>query len=121
MERKLIIHKLTLIAMIFIIATYLIIPVAVANADRTDIYSNVIDDLKKDSNFDASAYRMNVLDYSLHLIQVAESVDNEVFVYLYQPSGQIVNLTASSINISTTSYLEPDYKNYKLEYFSSIL
>lgn len=119
MERKLIIHKLTLIAMIFIIATYLIIPVAVANADRTDIYSNVIDDLKKDSNFDASAYRMNVLDYSLHLIQVAESVDNEVFVYLYQPSGQIVNLTASSINISTTSYLEPDYKNYKLELVSS--
>lgn len=119
MERKLIIHKLTLIAMIFIIATYLIIPVAVANADRTDIYSNVIDDLRKDSNFDASAYRMNVLDYSLHLIQVAESVENEVFVYLYQPSGQIVNLTASSINISTTSYLEPDYKNYKLELVSS--
>lgn len=119
MERKLIIHKLTLIAMIFIITTYLIIPVAVANADRTDIYSNVIDDLRKDSNFDALAYRMNVLDYSLHLIQVAESVDNEVFVYLYQPSGQSVNLTASSINISTTSYLEPDYKNYKLELVSS--
>ncbi len=119
MVRKSIVHKMTIIAMIFIIATYLIIPVAVANADRTDIYSNVIDDLKKDSNFDASAYRMNVLDYSLHLIQVAESVDNEVFVYLYQPSGQIVNLTASSINISTTSYLEPDYKNYKLELVSS--
>lgn len=119
MERKSIIHKLTLIAMIFIIATYLIIPVAVANADRTDIYSNVIDDLKKDSNFNSSEYRMNVLDYSLQLIQVAESVNNEVFVYIYQPSGQIVNLTASSINISTTSYLEPDYKNYKLELVSS--
>lgn len=57
-------------------------------------------------------------NYSL-VVCFAESVDNEVFVYLYQPSGQIVNLTASSINISTTSYLEPDYKNYKLELVSS--
>ena len=39
---------------------------------------------------------------SLKIIQLAESVNKELFVYVYQPSGKAKDFKASSINISTT-------------------
>ena len=66
------------------------------------VYTNVLDDLKKDSGFKPSNYPEKADDYSLQVIQLAESSDNELFVYVYQPSGQMKKLSACSINISTT-------------------
>ena len=52
-------------------------------------------------------------DYSLQIIQLAESTDKELFVYVYQPSGDKVK--ASSINISTTINDDISFFNYSLE------
>lgn len=83
-------------------------------------YSGVLDDLRKDENFSPSAYPAVANDYSLQVIQVAESTDNELFVYVYQPSGQAKDLRASSINIALVPRENiSDVRNYKLTLLSS--
>ena len=70
-----------------------------AYAESTS-YSDVLDDLRKDENFSPSAYPAVANDYSLQVIQVAESENNELFVYVYQPCQSSYPLTATHINIS---------------------
>ena len=67
-----------------------------AYAESTS-YSDVLDDLRKDENFSPGTYPTVADDYSLQVIQVAESTGKELFVYVYQPSGQTKDLKASSI------------------------
>ena len=82
-------------------------------------YSNVLDDLSKDSSFKLTYYPENKTDYSLSVIQVAESSSKDIFVYVYQPSGQSKDLKATSINISTSSEIEISPKNYTLKFLNS--
>ena len=82
-----------------------------AEEKKTD--SGVIEDLSKDASFNAANYPSNAKDYSLSVMQLAESTDKELFVYVYQPSGDEVR--ASSINISTTINDEISFFNYPLE------
>lgn len=91
----------------------------IAHAQEGKTYSNVLDDLKKDSSFNPSNYPAKSDDYSLQIIQLAESVDKELFVYVYQPSGKNKNLKASSINISTTINDAISFMNYKLTLLNS--
>lgn len=91
----------------------------IAHAQEGKTYSNVMDDLKKDSSFNPSNYPAKSDDYSLQIIQLAESVDKELFVYVYQPSGKSKNLKASSINISTTINDAISFMNYKLVLLNS--
>lgn len=79
-------------------------------------YTEVLTDLQKDSSFNADNYPTKADDYSLQIIQLAESVNKELFVYVYQPSGDKVK--ASSINISITINDEISYHNYKLEFLN---
>lgn len=79
--------------------------------------NSVLADLQKDSAFKASDYPENAADYSLQLIQIAESTDGKLFVYVYQPSGEKV--TGTSINISTAINDSLKYTNYKLSLVSS--
>ena len=51
-------------------------------------YTEVLTDLQKDSSFNADNYPTKADDYSLQIIQLAESVNKELFVYVYQPSGK---------------------------------
>lgn len=78
-------------------------------------YSGVMEDLKKDTSFNPGNYPTKADDYSLQIIQLAESSDKELFVYVYQPSGKVKDFKASSINISTTINDSISYLNYKLE------
>lgn len=81
-----------------------------ASADSE--YTNVLDDLETSENFDISEYPSKSNDYSLDVIQIAESVGGELFVYVYRPSGGVVDFPATSIRISTTvgnSYSPRDY------------
>ena len=87
----------------------------IAKAESTVTYTNVLEDLQRDSSFSKENYPENATDYSLQLIQLAESSDKELFDYVYQPSGQLKGLVASSINISTTINDAVSYHNYKLE------
>ena len=82
-------------------------------------YSGVMEDLKKDTSFNPGNYPTKADDYSLQIIQLAESSDKELFVYVYQPSGKTKNFKASSINISTTINDSISYLNYKLELLNS--
>lgn len=82
-------------------------------------YSGVLEDLKKDASFKPENYPSKADDYSLQIIQLAESSDKELFVYVYQPSGKAKNFKASSINISTTINDSISYLNYKLELLNS--
>ena len=81
-------------------------------------YSNVMEDLTKDEKFDVNKYPEKSGDYSLQVIQIAESKDNKLFVYVYQPSHYEIDLLATSVNISNTG-LADNTKNYKLEIVSS--
>lgn len=89
-----------------------------AYADTSKTYSDVLTDLQKDTSFNASNYPVVAKDYSLQIIQIAESSNNELFIYVYQPSGQAKKLTACSINISTMIDDEISFYNYKLKLLS---
>lgn len=80
-------------------------------------YSNVLVDLKKDKNFNEEDFPEIENDYSLKVIQIAESINKELFIYVYQPA-QNKDLQATSVNISTEKS-NLNYKNYKLELLSS--
>ena len=82
-------------------------------AEENKTASGVIEDLSKDASFNAANYPSNAKDYSLSVMQLAESTDKELFVYVYQPSGDKVK--ASSVNISATINDNISYHNYKLE------
>ena len=78
-----------------------------------------MEDLKKDTSFKPENYPTKADDYSLQIIQLAESVDKELFVYVYQPSGKAKDFKASSINISTTINDAISFMNYKLVLLNS--
>lgn len=86
---------------------------------QTNGYSQVLSDLDRSENFNISDYPARQGDYSLNVITLAESEDSELFVYVYQPSGEGKALRASSINISLGTGDDLSYKNYKLKLINS--
>ena len=95
--------------------------VIAGSAKAESTYSDVLTDLQMDENFDTALYPEIEDNYSLQVIQIAESTDDELLVYVYQPSGQALDLRASSIYISTKDYAtgKPDYNEYSLTYLNS--
>ena len=90
-----------------------------AHAEGSE-YTGVLEDLQKDESFSESYYPVVADDYSLQVVQLAESTDKELFVYLYQPSGQAKDLRAASVNISLSPRENvSDFRNYKLTYLNS--
>ncbi len=75
-----------------------------AFADTTQ-YTSVAEDLKKDSNFNPSDYPDDPNDYTIQVIQIAESVNGELFVYTYQPCQKTRYLVATEINMALTDKL----------------
>lgn len=90
-----------------------------ASAGSSGEYTSILDDLQRDDSFSEAYYPPVSGDYSLNVIQLAESTDRELFVYVYQPSGQVKDLRAASINLSTTINDEISYFNYKLRLLNS--
>ena len=80
-------------------------------------YTSATADLRKAENFDPSYYPVKENDYTISLIQIAESTDKELLVYTYQPAAD-KRITASSINISRTSELDVTPQNYYLTLLS---
>ena len=81
------------------------------NADNNE-YSNVLDDLTKDENFNIENFPVIENDNTLKLITIAESSDKDLLIYVYQPSQKY---TATSINISFDEDNKLKYTNFKLE------
>ena len=113
-KKRLAIMLLAFVLGISAVITAAQVPV-IAKAESTVTYTNVLEDLQRDGSFSKENYPEKATDYSLQIIQLAESSDKELFVYVYQPSGQLKGLVASSINISTTINDAVSYHNYKLE------
>ena len=65
------------------------------------IYSSVMDDLTSDSNFNIEDYPSISNDYSLQIVQLAESINKELFIYLYNPSYESEPLVATSVRLSS--------------------
>ena len=86
------------------------------NASAASSYSNVLDDLRKDPNFTILKYPAGGNKYKLDVIQIAESTDKELLIYVYQPYGKI---TASSISVSKTIGASYEPKKYPLTLQSS--
>lgn len=63
-------------------------------------YTNVLVDLQKDELFNIADYPENATNYSIQVIQIAESTAGELFVYTYQPSQNTKSFTATEINMS---------------------
>lgn len=82
-------------------------------------YTNVMEDLENDKTFDSSMYTTISNDFSIQVIGIGESSDNELFIYTYQPCGDKYYLYATSINISLNLHNQLDVKNYKLVHLSS--
>ena len=68
--------------------------------------SNVIEDLKKDKNFNILNYPENINDFSMEVIHLAEGESGSVYLYVYQPSSTRRMLVASSISMCTKDYLK---------------
>ncbi len=82
-------------------------------------YSDVMVDLEKDESFSSAYYPVVADDNSLSVVQIAESVNGELFVYVYQPSGLNKDLRASKINISTTINDFINFHVYNLDFINS--
>ena len=76
--------------------------------------TDVLQDLQKDPNFDAAQYPDRADDYSLALIQIAETTADQLLVYVYQPSAATKPLTATSITFSTAINESLKYVIYPL-------
>ena len=113
-KKRLAVMLLAFVLGISAVITAAQVPV-IAKAESKVTYTNVLEDLQRDSSFSKENYPEKATDYSLQIIQLAESSSKELFVYVYQPSGQLKGLVASSINISTTINDAISYHNYKLE------
>lgn len=113
-KKRLAVMLLAFVLGISAVITAAQVPV-IAKAESKVTYTNVLEDLQRDSSFSKDNYPEKETDYSLQIIQLAESSDKELFVYVYQPSGQLKGLVASSINVSTTINDAVSYHNYKLE------
>lgn len=81
-------------------------------------YTSALTDLQKDSEFNADDYPDNASDYSIQLIQIAESTDKELFVYTYQPSQKTTYLVATEINMSLSKTVD-DTRLYGLTLLNS--
>lgn len=92
----------------------------VETVDVSD-YTSVLEDLTRDPLFKIADYPSITDDYSLDVIQIAESVDGDLFVYVYNPSDATVEVEASKINMSLQHYEDtsPKYRLYDLTLVSS--
>lgn len=90
--------------------------IALAENDSQSSYTNVLEDLQKDENFNVASFPKDISDLSLKVIQVAETTGNELLVYVYQPSVD-KQYMATTINISVSTELK--YDNYKLVYLNN--
>lgn len=67
------------------------------------------------TDFDISQCPLKENDYSLEVIQIAETVNNELIVYVYQPFGDLAEFNAKQIRLSTGINDNISYKDYYLE------
>lgn len=107
------INKIALpIVLIFAFLCSLLVGVMPSVSFAEESTANVLEDLKKDNRFKESDYPVIIGDYSLKVIQIAESTNKELLIYVYQPAGNTRPLQAKSITMSRSidNYAPNNYK-----------
>ena len=89
-----------------------------ASAAASSYASDVLDDLRTDAKFSVDGYPAVRNDYSLQVIQIAESEQGELLIYVYQPAAENA-IKASSINIARQENAAAEFDNYTLTYLNS--
>ena len=90
-----------LILILFAMVVLLVSTSSTAFAYASELrYSDVLTDLTNDSNFNVEDYPAVDDDYSLKLIHLAESTDDEVLLYVYHPSATKRFLPATYVRIA---------------------
>lgn len=137
------INKKIFAILLIIISVFITILTPLTAFASATAKSNVVDDLTADSSFDISDYPLmsydtfnavntdedpdNNVDF-IQVIQIAESEDNELFIYTYQPLNNVSDITATSISFATEESAIKDmaikddmtgFKKYSLECVSS--
>lgn len=106
MKKTTIFKKMIYITSAFVLSLFAVFESTLsiyAKAEETTaetVYSNVLDDLKKDTNFNVEDYPAVSNDYSVSLITIAEGVKNDLFLYVYQPSSATIDLPCIKVSIS---------------------
>ena len=119
------IRKILAFVMLTILLVQFALTIVVFAKDEESIeYSNAWNDLNASSLFNPTDYpklpSSHEKYYSLEVITVAESENGELFIYVYQPSGQAGEIRATSIDISITERNDKkEFLNYELTYVNS--
>ncbi len=89
---------------VILLAVALCLLTVVGSASSTTVYAapspEVLQDLRKDKDFDESAYPYKKDDHGLYVIQIAESANKELFIYAYQPCHDTYDLVGTKVSIS---------------------
>lgn len=72
----------------------------------TSNFSSLIKDLSADPNFNFADYPEKSDDYSIQVIQIAESKQGNLFLYAYQPCQNTFPLVATEINMSLSESVD---------------
>lgn len=93
-----------------------VVTVSADDSTTETTYSDVLEDLEKDESFDVEKYPTSKTDYTLRIIQIAESAARELYVYVYRPCEDTKDLLATTINLSIPKINETEQKwySYKL-------
>lgn len=129
MRTKKLLHKILYVVAAFILSLFVVFEYTFskavnANAATISKYTDVLDDLTKSGTFNVKEYPAitdvtNENVYDLQVIQVAESSDDEIFVYVYQAGHYIKDLVATSVNMSVTADDTLDCHDYDLTLVST--
>ena len=106
------------LCLVFVFAMTFTKPVYAAEADN----EIVLDELTSDPDFNPEDYPDNPEDFSLKVIQIGEDEDKNLYLYVYQPSHNSIDLLGTSVSISygfssNGSNLSPQM--YELEFVST--
>ena len=111
MTRRLSFIVLTVLLFVLVFTSFS----SITYADTATADSDVLTDLGVDETFTDADYPLDNSDKGLYVIQVAESTDKELLVYVYQPCAA-KDFRASSINISRQINNRTSFSNYFLTY-----
>lgn len=78
---------------------------AVSARAETSEVSSVIKDLTADKNFNFADYPEELYNFSIEVIQIAESEDGELLIYTYQPCQSAIKLICREVNMSFSDKL----------------
>lgn len=100
--KKLLKSFITLLLLVVVIISWRgVFPTLADTANYTDI----LKDLQKDSTFNEKDYPYKSDDYSIKVIQIAESVNGALYLYTYQPCQLTTYLIATDVNMALSDKL----------------